>query len=147
MLKPSSPTATVPVSPPQSRCSSTVTAESHRRLPAPLSRPCVAVSTTTGTTIELRLSVPLFVVVTLADSVHPRIRLTLPPWVSLGATVADRVPGGGVCRRLGLLRYLGLVLRLDLFLPAAAVQLLKSRHALCKRRLIRPEHPSRRVSA
>ena len=79
MLKPSSPTATVPVSPPQSRCSSTVTAESRRRLPAPLSRPCVAVSTTTGTTIELRLSVPLFVVVTLADSVHPRIRLTLPP--------------------------------------------------------------------
>ena len=30
MLKPSSPTATVPVSPPQSRCSSTVTAESPK---------------------------------------------------------------------------------------------------------------------
>jgi hypothetical protein len=64
---------------------------------------------------------------------------TLAGWASLGTTVADRVPGGGVCRRLGLLRHLGLVLRLDLFLPAAAVQFFKPCHALCKRCLTRPE--------
>lgn len=58
-----SPTVIVPVSSPRAGYSGSVTAESRRQLPAPLSCASARPSTYAGTAIELRLSDPPSVVV------------------------------------------------------------------------------------